>query len=336
MKLFGKDTQQDIVLIAEIGVNHEGSPEAAMRLLRLAAKAGADAVKFQHYTPERYASASDPNRLNRVRSFRLDAATFEQLAAEAERLDVGFFSSALSEDVVPFLDTICDAHKIASGDLTFRPVIQAAAATGNPLLLSTGLATVEEIDQAVAWVRQAIGDAPLAARLVLLHCVSAYPAELADANIRSVPFLAERYGVTVGYSNHVVEPEPCLAAAALGATVFEVHFTDQKQGREFRDHSLSFEPGEFAALAESLGRIRRSLGTFGKAPAKGEVAGRTAFRKGVIAARDLPAGTALSRDDLMFARPATEFVSGEVDRLPGRQLKRPVRAGELIARDNIE
>ncbi len=175
MKLFDKDLNREIAVIAEIGVNHEGDVEVASKLVRLAAEAGADAVKFQTFTPARYASASDPARLERVTGFALDEAAHRRLAKEAESHGIAFFSTPVTEDVVPLLDELCSAFKIASGDLTFEPVIRAAASRGKPVVLSTGLGTLEEVDRAVGWVRDEVGEQALAERLVLMHCISAYP-----------------------------------------------------------------------------------------------------------------------------------------------------------------
>jgi len=335
MKLFGKDLAQEVAIVAEIGVNHEGDPEAASRLLSMAAEAGADAVKFQSYTPARYVSASDPERLERVSRFALGEENHRRLAARARELGVAFFSTPLTEDWVPRLAELGAAIKIASGDLTFEPTVRAAARTGKPVILSTGLGTVGETDTAVGWLREEIGEPSLPRRVVLMHCVSAYPTPVEQANVRSVPFLAERYGLPVGYSNHVVGPEACLAAVALGAVVLEAHFTDRKSGRSFRDHELSFEPDDLAALVEAAPRVRASLGTHGKARQPCEEGNVAASRKGVVAARDLTDGTRLVREDLMFARPATGIAAGDVDTLIGRATGADIHAGETIMPDDL-
>jgi len=335
MELFGQNLEQTVAIVAEIGVNHEGDIEAASRLLKLAAEAGAHAVKFQSYTPLRYASASDPARLERVTSFALSKDDHLRLVEEAGELGVRFFSTPLTEDWVPLLAEIGDAVKIASGDLDFEPVIRAAARTDKPVILSTGLGTLEEVDRAVGWFSDELGGGNLVDRLVLMQCVSAYPTPIEEANVQSVPFLAKRFGVSVGYSNHVIGPEACYAAVALGAQVLEVHFTDQKTGRTFRDHELSFEPDELKDLVGKVANVRASLGQFDKQRQPSEVPNLPATRKGVVVARDLQAGAILARDDLMFARPASEFASGEIGTLIGLTLNSAVRRGELIARDNV-
>lgn len=333
MKLFGKDLDQSVAIVAEIGVNHEGDLDKAHLLLSLAAGAGADAVKFQSYTPARYASASDPDRLKRVTQFALDEDAHRELATRAKELGVAFLSTPLSEDWVPLLSELGEAIKIASGDLTFEPAIRAAAQTGKPVLISTGLGTLGEIETTFRWFEEEVGSSALQDRLVLMHCVSAYPVPVEQANVYSVPYLAERFDVHIGYSNHVIGPESCWAAVANGASVLEVHFTDQKHGREFRDHELSFEPADLEALVEAVPKIRQSLGTRSKERLPCEQPLLEAVRKGVVAARDLEKGSALTVDDVMYARPATHVPSGEVSKLLGVTLQEPIARGECITLD---
>jgi N,N'-diacetyllegionaminate synthase len=336
MQLFGKDLNRETAIVAEIGVNHEGDPQAALSLLRLAAHAGADAVKFQSYTPARYASADDPARLERVSRFALDKDTHRRLAQEAKALNVAFFSTPLTEDWVPFLADLADTIKIASGDLTFEPVIRSAASSGRKVICSTGLATVAEIDQAVGWIKDEIGSSAMPDRVVLMHCVSAYPTPIAEANLLSIPFLAERYRLPIGYSNHVIGLDACLAAVALGAQVIETHFTDRKSGRSFRDHELSLEPEEFAELVRLVPRISASRGTPGKAPQPSESGNLAAVRKGIVAARDLEAGTVLRESDLMYARPATEFAAQDMKTVIGQRLRQALGHGRTLRRNMVE
>lgn len=336
MLLFEKSLDTDIAIVAEVGVNHEGSLEEASNLLRLAYEAGADAVKFQTYTPARFTSTSDTGRFERVKKFSLSEAEHRQLSAEAKDLGIAFFSTAVTEDVVPLIAELGSAIKIASGDITFEPVIRAAAKTTKPIIISTGLSTIEEIDRAVEWVSSELREGAIEERLLLLHCVSAYPTPLDQANVMSVPFLRERYGLVVGYSNHVLGTEACLAAVALGARLIEVHFTDRKSDRSFRDHALSFEPDELSRLVETASNVARSLGQFTKQVQACEADNLLLIRKGVVAARDLEAGTTLHRDDLMFARPATEFAANELDQIVGQKLTVRLKCGELVPRSGLK
>ncbi len=335
MHVFGKDLDREVAIIAEVGVNHEGDPEKASELLQLAAEAGADAVKFQSYTPSRYISAMDPERYERVCRFALDEATHRRLAVEAAERGICFFSTAVSEDWVPILAELGPAVKIASGDLTFEPVIRAAAACGKPVIISTGLGTPEEIDRSVEWFKDEIGETPIQDRLVLMHCSVAYPTPIAESNVMSTPWLKDRYGVTAGFSNHVIGPEACYAAIAQGAALIEVHFTNRKTGRSFRDHAMSMEPRDLADLVEKAPRIRQSLGALGKRQQPSEIANLSAARKGIIAAHDLPAGTVLTSDHIMFARPVVEFASTDIGAVLGKELTAPVVAGHPIPRGTL-
>lgn len=330
MKLFGKNLDDTVAVVAEIGLNHEGDEAVAARLITLAAQAGADAVKLQTFTPERYASASDPHRLARLIRFNLSKEAHLRLATHAAGLGIPLFSTALTEDVIDFLNQWCPAIKIASGDLTFEPVIRAAIRTGKPVVLSTGNGTVEEIDQALKWCEIESGAGALKDRLVLMHCVAAYPTPVEQANVSSVQFLKQRYGLTTGYSNHVIGPESVLAAVAVGAQLIEVHVTDRREGREFRDHALSFEPPELNALVRSVARVRASLGRAGKDIQACELPLREVIRKGVVAARDLATETVLSAGDLMWARPATGVKAAELSSLIGKRLLRPLKRGEQV------
>ncbi|WP_168192659.1 N-acetylneuraminate synthase family protein [Undibacter mobilis] len=330
MNLFGRYLDNDVAVIAEIGVNHEGSVESASTLLRLAAEAGADAVKLQTYTPSRFVTTSNQQRFERVTRFALSRQDHLRLRDEAAELGVSLFSTAVTEDVVDFVATLGPAVKIASGDLNFRPVLEAAMRTGKAVILSTGNSTLDEIDTALSWCRDASGQQNLSDRLVLLHCVASYPAPMHDLNLLSIPFLKERYGLPTGYSNHAVEPEAVIAATALGAQVIEVHFTDRRAGRTFHDHSLSFEPEEMRKLITGIRAVRAACGQYGRPVLPSEVALRPLMRKGVVAARDLPAGTVLAAGDMAYARPATEFNWSDVDGLVGRQLIVSLHQGELI------
>ena len=336
MRLFGKDLSTDVAIIAEIGVNHEGDADTALKLIHQARDAGADAVKFQTYTPERFVGTADSQRLERVRSFALADETFRALAQEGEKIGIPVFSAAISEDKMPLLAELFPAVKIASGDLDFEPVIRAAATTGLPTILSTGLGTVDEIDQAIAWFRDESGLDDVSDRLHLMHCVTAYPTPIEQANVLSVPYLAEHTGLSVGYSNHVIGLEACYAAIAVGASSIEVHFTDCKTGRDFRDHELSCDADDLAALVKAAPLIKQSLGVREKVRQPAEQPLLSAVRKGVVAARDLEAGTILAQDDLMFARPADEIPSGEVGALVGKRLGAAYKLGQSLRRADIE
>lgn len=327
--------KDEFKIIAEIGCNHEGSFEKAIELTHLAADAGADIVKYQSYTPERYTSADNEERRARVTQFALTQQHYLALSEVATQRGMLFMSTPLTEDWVAFLNPLCCAFKIASGDITFKPVIKEAAKTGKHIILSTGAADLNEIDRAVMWIREVIGNDHLEDRLTLMHCVSAYPTPIEEANILSIPFLRDRYHVNVGYSNHVIGSTGCLAAVALGATLIEVHFTDQKEGRQFRDHSLSFDATDLKCFIQQANDVRLSLGQYGKVPQSCEKQNIPLIRKGIIAAKDIKAGEILTEEHLMYSRPATEFSSEDLVKIVGKKVIKDIKRGYLILKEVV-
>ncbi|MTI10572.1 N-acetylneuraminate synthase family protein [Curvivirga aplysinae] len=331
MNLFGKDLTEEIVIIAEIGVNHEGDLDKAKEMISLAAEAGADAVKFQSYTPERFISSDDAERLERVRRFGLSESDHHELSNFAKNKHIHFFSSAISEDWVPLLAELGEAIKIASADITFEPVIRAAASSGKIVILSTGGSTIDEVDTAVGWVREEVGQDLLSERLVILHCISSYPTPMEEANLLSIPYLQERYpDVVVGYSNHAKEREVNVSAVALGARVLEVHFTYRKEDQSFHDHALSADPEDMAYYAQMLPKIAQMRGQFGKQPQACEREIVPIIRKGLIAATDLQMGHILNDADIHFARPSTGFPASARSHVIGCQLNVDVKAGQSL------
>lgn len=333
MKLFSSDADSDLIVIAEIGLNHEGSLKTALSMIKQASACGVHAVKFQSFTPEKYASSSNIERLERVRKFSLSKDDHEVLANFAHELGVGFFSTPLSEDWVETLATLGGAIKIASGDIDFEPVIVSAANTNLPIILSTGCSDASEVDKAVQLISGIRGTEETAKSLALMHCVSQYPANLEDCNLNSIKFMADRYGLAVGWSNHVVGPMACYAAVGVGAKIIEVHVTDKKEGREFRDHEMSFDFDELRILTKNLHGLQSALGTVSKQPTRSELPIKKEIRKGLVAARDLKRDTRLNSSDVSYARPAHGFKASEKNLIIGKKLLHDIKRGEIFSPD---
>lgn len=330
MRLFNKNLRGEFAVIAEIGVNHEGSLNKALKLIDLAAEGGADAVKFQSYTPNRYISALDKEKLARVTKFALSEKDHDILQNHASELGINFFSTAVSEDWVPIIARYSDVIKIASGDLDFKQVITAGVRACETVLLSVGGGSLEDIDRAVGWVKDEIGNEALCDRLILMHCVSAYPAPVEQANLKNIALLRDRYDVFVGYSNHVVGINACLAAVACGASVIEMHFTDNKFGRDFRDHALSVDKDDLRSFITAAREIKSAVGLPGKVVQPSELSNVGAMRKGIVASAKLKKGHTLSESDLMYARPIVEYSSNDIGELIGRTLQVDINQGMPI------
>lgn len=325
------------LVIAEAGVNHDGDPELAVELVRAAARAGADAVKFQLFAADRLATDAAPTapyqaratgtrgQQELLRALELPAAELARVAEAAAAAGILFLASAFDDESVDALARLgAPALKIASPDLVNPFLLEHAARTGLPLLVSTGMSDLAEVRTALRLL-----DAAGARELVLLHCVSSYPAEAEDANLRALAALAE-LGHPVGFSDHTLGTEVALAAVALGAAVLEKHFTLDRS-RTGPDHAASLEPGELAELVAAVRRVESALGDGIKRPVAAELANRESVRRSIAAARDVAAGERLERAMLTALRPATAIPALEVDRVVGRTARRAIRRGELVA-----
>jgi N-acetylneuraminate synthase/N,N'-diacetyllegionaminate synthase len=326
------------LLIAEIGGNHEGSFDAALRLTDLAIESGADVVKFQVYTGDALVSpVESPDRHAHFRRFELSPS--QHLALARRVLDAGLRYGASVWDPVAldWLDPVLDFYKIGSGDLTARPILAAHARRGKPILLSTGLSTLEEVIAAVDFIRSLAPRYREPGRLALLQCTSMYPTDDAEVNLRAIDSLRDATGLPVGYSDHTRDGLALRLAAARGARVLEFHFTDARDGRAFRDHAISLTQTEVRSLIEDLRRIDSMLGSGIKAPTCGEIASGhvTSFRRAVYAKRALRAGEVLRAEDLVVLRPNHGVDARSLDVVIGRRVRHDTPAfGALELEDS--
>jgi sialic acid synthase SpsE len=337
MKIGRVNLDEKVFVVAEIGNNHEGNFSAAQELIGRAVEAGVDAVKFQTFIPELYVSQSEPERLARLRKFRLTFDQFEQLAKLALRLGVIFFSTPFDLESARFLNTIQPLFKIASGDNTFYPLIQEVAQYGKPMLVSTGISDLATVRRVSAAIRTVWANENVDPGLAFLHCVSSYPVPLNHANLGAIHVLkAEFPSVVIGYSDHTSGIETATYAVAAGARIVEKHFTLNKAYSDFRDHQLSADPEEMRRLVEAIRIVTTIMGSGRKEILSCEEAGRLAARRSIAASQNLSAGRRIERHDLTWVRPGTGFAPGEEDRLIGFRLRRSLKMGELILNNDIE
>ncbi len=331
-------------VIAEAGVNHNGDPELAAKLVERAADAGADAVKFQTFRADDLATAGAPkaayqeaaavdgeSQLEMLRRLELDADAHRALAEQARRRGVVFLSSAFDAASVELLDGLdIAAFKVASPDVVNVPLLRWIGAKRRPVILSSGAADLDEVERAVGVLRRAG-----AGGIVALHCVSAYPAAASDANLRAMQTMADRLGVPIGYSDHTEGTDVALAAAALGACAIEKHFTLDR-ALPGPDHRASLEPDELGELIRGVRRVESALGDGVKRrrPAEQEVA--VAVRRSLAAAEPLTAGTVLEEAMLIPLRPGTGIPPDRIDDVVGRRLRRELARGELLGPADLE
>jgi N-acetylneuraminate synthase len=315
-------------IIAEAGVNHKGSLDAARRLIDEAKQAGADAIKFQTYKAEKLVTRAAPRYWEDAEASGTQYAIFKEsdtfgeaeyrvLFEHARAAGITWLSTPFDLDAVAFLDDLgMPAFKIASADLTNVPLLEACARTGKPVILSTGASMLDEVHASVDVLRRAGCE-----DLILLYCVLSYPTRDEDANLRRMVRLQQEFpDVPVGFSDHTI-PDDCVivpsAAAALGAAVIEKHFTlDRTLPGD--DHYLSVDPGQLATLVRNCRTIAAALGNDQFAVQPSEEAARTYARRSIVAAVTIPAGTVITPDMLIMKRPGTGISPAEVERLAGR------------------
>ncbi|MBM3560640.1 MAG: N-acetylneuraminate synthase [Alphaproteobacteria bacterium] len=329
---------QPVFIAAEIGINHNGDMDLARRMIDAAAAAGADAVKFQNYRTEdfvtdrslthEYENGGHLVRESQYKMFKryeLRRDSLRMLSGHCRERGVIFFSTPSGEEGIDDLLAVgTPLLKNGSDYLTNLPLIRAMARTGLPTVLSTGMATVEEIRDAVEAFRGAGND-----RLILLLCTSTYPAPDEDVNLRRIPALAANFATLAGFSDHSFGITAAIGAVAMGACFVEKHFTLDKN-LPGPDHRFSSDPAEFAQLVRGVRAIERQLGSDRIGPAPSEIEGRAGFRLSCVAARDLPAGHVLRQQDVAFRRPGTGLPPKAVDQVLGRKLAAAVAGGHIF------
>jgi sialic acid synthase SpsE len=325
MKLGPADTAGKVAIVAEIGNNHEGDLGVARELVEQAAAVGAHAIKLQVMRPRALVAPSQTARIAQLERFALDADAVHELHDLARERGVGFVCTAFDRGSAELVGPLVDAMKIASGDNDVDALLEAAAGTGKPVIVSTGMSTLDGIAHA-----KAVVEAGTAAELALLHCVAAYPTAPQHAALATIPLLRERFGVTVGYSDHTLGLDACLAAVALGARILEKHFTLRHDFSEFRDHQLSAEPDELAELVQRVAAVEQLVGEPRGGVLPEEVPVAEAARRSVRAARDLPAGHTLQADDLIWLRPREGRPPADMSTLIGETLAAPKAFGDPI------
>jgi len=333
-------------LICEAGVNHEGSLSTAIEMVDAAAENGADMIKFQSYKAGMLASRDSPAYWDQSKEpaasqFELfckydsfNDEDYYRLYERCQEKGIAFCSTPFDAHFVDLLAPWVPAFKIASADLTNRPLLEQIASKGVPVLLSTGASTVEEIERAVGWL-----GAAGAQDIALLHCVLEYPCQEDHVNLLSIPFLKNRFPcLTIGYSDHVPPREDCLsllAAWLLGADIVEKHFTLDKS-LPGNDHYHAMDPDDLRAFRRKSETVGQMLGTPGREIFPWERSARKYARRSLVAAVDIPASCVIQRDQLVPKRPGTGISPSELDNVIGRRPRRDIPADTILTYEMIE
>jgi N-acetylneuraminate synthase len=325
-------------IIAEAGVNHNGSLQMARELVDIAAEARADAVKFQTFKPEKVCSPAAPkatyqlqttdveeSQLEMGKKLELSFEAFRELHAYCESKGILFLSTPFDYESADFLSELnVPAFKIPSGEITNLPFLEHIARKGRPLIVSTGMSTLAEVGEAVKLIR-ATGHY----ELLLLQCVSNYPARPSSVNLRAMQTMVDAFGVPVGYSDHTEGIEIANAAVAMGACVIEKHFTISRD-LPGPDHRASLEFAELASLVRSIRNIEAALGDGQKLPANEEMNTAAVARRSLVAGCDIPAGAILTEEMIAILRPGTGLPPVMRSRLLGKSVRRNISAGTLF------
>ncbi len=353
-----------VFIIAEAGVNHNGSMDLARRLIDVAATSGADAVKFQTFKSEAVISraakkaeyqvtntGSDESQLDMVRKLELGVEQHRELIAHAASRGIRFLSTPFDiESLHVLVDTFdLPQLKIPSGEITNLPLLMAAGRSNRPLIVSTGMATLAEVEDALALLAFAMSDSDgrptpeairaayfsetgqrlLRERISLLHCTTEYPAPVAEVNLRAMGTLRAAFGLPVGYSDHTQGIHISVAAVALGATIIEKHFTLDR-ALPGPDHVASLEPAELTAMVSAIRDVEMALGNGLKLPAPSERKNIAVARKSLVAAAPIKRGEAFSADNLTTKRPGSGISAMRYEQVLGQVATRDYLPDELI------
>lgn len=333
-----------VYVIAEAGVNHNGSIETALQLVDLAVGAGADAVKFQMFTAERLVAGSAPtadyqraasgdrSQLTMLERLELSPAEFVRIRKRCDDRGIDFLATPFGEDEVEQLVALHPAAiKVSSADLANEPLLTAAGRTGLPMIVSTGASTEQEIKRSV----ECLALLGAATRLVLLHCVSAYPTPLDRLNLRAIRSLRELFDVPTGLSDHTTSKQTGAWSVAAGACVLEKHFT-LDPGQPGPDHAMSLSPAALASYISGVRSVEGAMGTglLGMTELESQV--RSAARRSVVAACDVEAGTLLTASMLSIKRPGTGLSPQELPLLLGRRLAVDIERDAVLTWDMVQ
>lgn len=329
-----------VLIIAEAGVNHNGDINLAKRLVDVAAEAGADLVKFQTFKADRLATVEAAkadyqkrttgvieSQHGMLRRLELTPEMHHELQSHCAARNIGFFSTGFDVESVDYLASIgLRQFKIPSGEVTNLPYLRHVGALQGEVILSTGMASLDEVKDAVDVLIRA---GTLREKIVVLHCTTEYPTPVSDANLRAMQTIAESIGVRVGYSDHTLGIEISIAAVALGACVIEKHFTLDR-GLPGPDHQASIEPDELRALVRAIRNVEVALGDGVKRTTGSEAKNKLIARKSIVASRDIAAGEVFSEQNLATKRPGTGISPMRWDEVMGRCAPRSFAADELI------
>ncbi|MEM7209872.1 MAG: N-acetylneuraminate synthase [Pseudomonadota bacterium] len=344
--------KESVLIIAEAGVNHNGSEELAFQLIESAAECGADAVKFQTFKADSLVSkgtktadyqktqTGEADQYSLIKNLELSYELHQKLFRHCQMCEIEFMSTPFDTESADFLKSLGVSRiKIPSGELTNIPLLKHVAAMSLPMILSTGMADMQEIEDAVSVVKSVRAEnkiaEPLSDALCILHCTSNYPTKNEDVNLRAMRAIAENCGLPVGYSDHTLGTLVSVAAVAAGAAVIEKHFTVDRN-LPGPDHQASLTVAELRDLIDQIRMIETCMGDGIKKPRDSELPVRELVRRSVVITKNSSAGDVLSEENMALLRPASGIEPKHFESLIGKRLLTNCLAGELLSWADIE
>jgi len=327
------------LLIAEIGGNHEGDFDYAVELTNLAIETNVDYVKYQLYTGDHLVNpVISPDRNKHFKKFELGGDQYIALAQMVQKAGIGFMASVWDVDFFDWIDPYLDIYKVGSGDLTAYSILKGIADRGKPIILSTGLSSESEVLDAVRFLQEVDTRYSRPENLAILQCTSMYPIDNRDAHLNVMGRLKSLTGLTIGYSDHTIGTKALSYAVAKGAEILEFHFTDRREGKQFRDHKVSLMPIEVLQLQQEIRLINDFLGDERKNPVQIELDNehRISFRRAVYPVRDIPKGTIIREDDLIVLRPNVGIDARYFYQLIGKKAKRDLGQWQKLEMEYFE
>jgi N-acetylneuraminate synthase/N,N'-diacetyllegionaminate synthase len=330
-------------IIAEAGVNHNGDIRKAKKLVDAAKKAGADAVKFQTFKAENLVTETadmadyqiknigkKETQLQMLKKLELSHEDFHELKKYCDKKKIIFLSTPHSYDAIDFLEKIVPAYKFGSGDLTNIPSLTYTAKKGKPMILGTGMATIEEVKQAVNTIKQKGNN-----QIIALHCTTNYPTPFEETNLNAIKTMKEKLDCIIGYSDHTLGTIASIIAVSIGAKVIEKHFTLDKK-LPGPDHKASLDPEELTEMIKEIRNTEKILGKSDKKPTEKEKQIMKLVRKSVVAKEDIKRGTRIRESMLIIKRPGTGIPPYKTDKIIGKKAKKDIKQDEILKFDMVE
>lgn len=330
-----KDLKKKFV-IAEIGNNHEGNFSLAKKMIKEASKAGVDAVKFQAFNTNNF-FVSNKNQFNKYKKFEFSLNQFKKLSIYAKKNKIIFFSTPLDPNIVNNLNKFQSMFKIASGDNNFFLLVEKILKLQKPLIISTGLLDTKGVSKLVNFVRKIKKKNKLKNKVILLHCVSDYPAKMQNLNLNSIKYLSEKYkDFIIGYSDHSKGIEACKIALLLGANVIEKHFTLDKNQSDFRDHKFSATPKEMKRLILYKNDLEKILGQKKILISQNEKKNIKFMRRSIYASRNIMVNEKITLKNTKFVRPGFGITPNKFNLINGKKVKRHIYKNNPIKLNDVK